>query len=434
MSIQSEVVSQKKTKRLRIYSDDEEDEGYEPDQKRRSSYNKSYTRGRTGGSSPPEQSKRQKVSAQSSCDGEESDYETRTRDRDSREEEDTEEEEMSARSDARGNASAYMENNEDDNDGYGSERLSRTRRTSDSSSFTFSRRNDSSPGVPTEPPQISVPTSSSNNRTVRRKPSMRVKEKAVTTASTKQVTAKGKQKGQSSGRWKRRQGDDSGDEEYHEDEVNVDEEDEEDETRYYEERDQSRRKKQGRRAGDGDESRTRDKDKDKDVAKNVKFEGIPSALSSTNALTTTTMTKRTRTRKPTGEDAVVDVVDETETLDPLNNGSPSATNVNEGGKDDDPGGLALPAKKRKLPTIKKIKNTTGGSGPSAAPNSLVGAGSKPPTLPPSGGVTGNKPTEVSKARPKTNATSDLDLSNPSLYAELFKNVSFFKLVISKSER
>ena len=382
------------------------------------------------------QSKRQKVSAQSSCDGEESDYETRTRDRDGREE-DTEEEEMSARSDTRnkkrGNTSAYMESNEDDNcdnDGYGSERLSRTRGMSDSSSLTFSRRNGSPSGVPTEPPQISVATSSSNNRTVRRKSSMRVKEKAVATARTKKVTAKGKQKGQSSGKWKRRQGDDSGDEEYHEGEVNVDEDDEEDEVRYscdYEEGDQSRRRKQGRRGGDDDESRTRDKDKDKDVAKNVKFEGISSALSSTNASTTTPMTKRPRPRKPTSEDAVAVVVDETDTFDPLNNGSPNATNVNEGGKDDGPRGLTLPAKKRKLPTIRKVKNTTssGGSGPSAAPSSLVGAGSKPQTLPPSGGVTGNKPIEVSKARPKANATSDLDLSNPSLYAELFKNVSLF---------
>jgi len=186
---------------------------------------------------------------------------------------------------------------------------------------------------------------------------MRVKEKAVAAARTKKVTAKGKKKGQSSGNWKRRQGDDSGDEEYHEGEVNVDEDDEEDEVRYsfdYEEGDQSRRRKQGRRGGDDDESRTRDKDKNKDVAKNVKFEGISSALSSTNTSTTTTMTKRPRTRKPTSEDAAV-VVDETDTLDPLNNGSPSATNVNEGGKDDGPGGLALPAKKRKLPTIRKIK-------------------------------------------------------------------------------
>jgi len=254
-----------------------------------------------------------------------------------------------------------------------------------------------------------------------------VKEKAVATASTKRVKAKGKQKGQSSGKWKRRQRDDSGDEEYYEGEVNVDEGDEEDEARYscdHEEGDHSRRRKQGRRGGVGDETRTRDQNKDEDEAKNVKFEGVPSASSSTNALTTTAMTKRPRTRKPTDEDAVVDVVDETATLDPSNIGSPSATNVNEGGKDDGPGGLSLLAKKRKLPTIKKLKNTTS-SGPSTVPSSLMGPGSKPPTLPPSGGVTGNKHAEVSKARPKANATSDLDLSNPSLYAELFKNVSFF---------
>jgi len=259
---------------------------------------------------------------------------------------------------------------------------------------------------------------------------MRVREKAVATSSIKKVTVKGKQKGQSSGKWKRRQESDSGDEEYHEDEVNVDEGDEEDEARYSydydgdEERDHSRRRKQGRRGGGGDESRTRDKDKNEDVAKNVKFEGISSAS------TTTTMTKRPRARKPIGEDTVADVVDETDTFNPSNIGSPSATNVDEDCKVDGIGGSALPAKKRKLPTIKKLKNilNSGGSGPSTAPS--MGVGSKPPTLPPSGGVTGNKHTEVSKSRPKANATSDLDLSNPSLYAELFKNVSFFYWLLS----
>ena len=344
------------------------------------------------------------------------------------------EEEMLAQNDAkstkRGNTNVYMEGNDDNNgdgNGHGGERLSRIRKTSDSSPFTSSWRNGSSSGVPLPPPNP-VATSSSSHHTqknVKRKPTIRVRQMAVATANTKKVMAKGKQKVQGSNKRKRKQGDDSGDQEYNDDyevdEVNVDETDEEGEARFssdyegYQQEEQPVRGKQGRggEGGDGSKTRDKDKDKDKDVAKNAKFEGISSV--------STAGTRRSRTRKSPGEDTVVDVVDETDILDPLNTGSPTA--ANEGGEDDAPASSALPMKKRKLPTIKKLKSTAslGGAGPST-PSSMTVTGSKL-APPPPGCATGNKHTEVSKARPKANATSDLDLSNPSLYAELFKNVS-----------
>ena len=335
-----------------------------------------------------------------------------------------------AKSTKRGNTNVYMEGNDDNNgdgNGHGGERLSRIRKTSDSSPFTSSWRNGSSSGVPLPPPNP-VATSSSSHHTqknVKRKPTIRVRQMAVATANTKKVMAKGKQKVQGSNKRKRKQGDDSGDQEYNDDyevdEVNVDETDEEGEARFssdyegYQQEEQSVRGKQGRggEGGDGSKTRDKDKDKDKDVAKNAKFEGISSV--------STAGTRRSRTRKSPGEDTVVDVVDETDILDPLNTGSPTA--ANEGGEDDAPASSALPMKKRKLPTIKKLKSTAslGGAGPST-PSSMTVTGSKL-APPPPGCATGNKHTEVSKARPKANATSDLDLSNPSLYAELFKNVS-----------
>lgn len=250
---------------------------------------------------------------------------------------------------------------------------------------------------------------------------------------TKKPTLKGKQKAD---KRKKRSTEGEVDEEDYEDEdesegeVELDDE-EDDEARFsddYEEEDKRpSRGKRGRTGGRGGQGK--DKAKEKDVApilKKTKFEGNYTATTSTGG------TKRLRTKRG-AEDVLVDVVGDSGTPEPSSIGSPTTTNPTiEVNKDDNASSSAQPPlKKPKLPTIKKLKtaaSTGGGTGPST-PTSVTGMGGKPPTLPPpppSGSAAGNKLgiSEGTKpARPKTNTTSDLDLSNPSLYAELFKNVS-----------
>ncbi|KAF5358134.1 hypothetical protein D9756_001574 [Leucocoprinus leucothites] len=454
-SSQAKAVSHRRTtKRPRVYSDEDEGEGYELNQERRTSYNESYARGGAGGSSPPAQGERQKLSAHTASgseDGEESDYEAQMRDYDgARREEEVPEDNAgyTGRDEA-----AYMED-DDGADGYAGGRLSKKRRASVSSPLTGSSWRDSSPPAASAPAQTStaIPSSSGHAQPSARgrvrRPSMKARQ-MTSTATTKKSTTKGKHKAQSasSSKRKRKQGEESEDEEeyndYEDEEVNVDEDEEEarlsDNYDDYEEEERPTRGKKGR-GGGGKGSKTREKEKDMaPILKKAKLEGNPGAVSSTATTTTTaTSTKRPRAKKATGEDTIVDIMDETGTPDPSSIGSPAATNATDGGKDDTPASSAPPAKKRKLPTIKKLKSTASlggvggssggtGTGPST-PSSGMATGSKPPGLPPPppGGVAGNGVNilgiaEGSKPRPKTNATSDLDLSNPSLYAELFKN-------------
>ncbi|KAF9454490.1 hypothetical protein P691DRAFT_307477 [Macrolepiota fuliginosa MF-IS2] len=73
-SSQSEPLSYKRTKRLRIESDEDED-GYEQHQERRTSYNESYTRGGAGSNSPDPvvATKKPRLLARGSVDDEQSD-------------------------------------------------------------------------------------------------------------------------------------------------------------------------------------------------------------------------------------------------------------------------------------------------------------------------------------------------------------------------
>lgn len=326
---------------------------------------------------------------------------------------------------------------EHDHDRYETARsLGKKRRTSLSS--PLSSRMDSSP-----PPTAAVASSSLGGRS--RKISLKAKYLTSTStlaAKTKSASsAKGKQKANASAAGsnkRKRQDEDENEEEYQnfeDEEVEI--EDEEEEARFsddYEDYEDERppRGKKGR-GGKGGRAREREKDKDKDmlpILKKAKFEGNAAVVGSTIA------SKRTRTKKLTGEDSVVDIVDETPTPEPSSTGSPAATNPTmETGKDDNVPSAAPPQKKRKLPTIKKLKSSAsqgGGTGPST-PSSVMATGNKQPVLPPPppGGVAGNGVNKLGIAdssksmRPKTNTTIDLDLSNPSLYAELFKNVSIW---------
>ncbi|KAJ3551756.1 hypothetical protein NP233_g13018 [Leucocoprinus birnbaumii] len=449
------------TKRLRVDSDDEDGNGYEPQQERRTSYNESFTRGGARGSSPPAKGKRRKVSAtvaSGSDDGEESDYDARTedysnsrREEEEEEEEEAEEEENSGRADSTEeihDARDEQQDDDEDDNGRTGGRLSKKPRGSIFSLFTWS---DSPPSPAHRHPMVPYPSiyTDSNIGGRTRRPSSKAKQMATGTSTTSTSTAKkskGKRKPQvsestrnSRSRKEVAWSEGESEEEYngHEDEeVNVDEDEEEDEARLTDDYDVSEeerpaRGKKGRGAKGG-----KGREKGADMApilKKAKFEGNPAASSTT---ATTAGTKRSRGKKVAGEDTIVDIMDEYGTPDPSSIGSPTATTATDGGKDDTPASSAPPAKKRKLPTIKKVKTAaslgaagsgSSGTGPST-PVSGSATGGKPPVgLPPpqSGGIAGSGVSILgiaeTKARPKTNMASDLDLSNPSLYAELFKN-------------
>jgi hypothetical protein len=270
---------------------------------------------------------------------------------------------------------------------------------------------------------------------------------ATPAPTTKRSTAKGKQKAlisTSSSKRKRKEEESDEEEEYHsyEDE-DLEEGDEDDETRLSEESDDCEEPAKGkkRRGSSGGRGTAREiqREKDKDmvpILKKAKFEGNLTTPSPTS-------TRRPRAKKQTGEDAVVDIIDDAETPEPSSLTSPTTIAGADGSKGDtSTANSAPPGKKRKLPMIKKLKNTASlsgavsatvggtGTGPST-PSSGLAQGGKSATLPQpsSSGITGGAVSKLGiipaggSTRPKANATSDLDLSNPSLYAELFKNVS-----------
>jgi hypothetical protein len=394
------------------------------------------------------------------------DYETQMRDYDDRSE--VEEEEPDRHS-AQGNANAYNRKDEEDDDGgdgYASGRLTEKRKSSVSSPLTeTSSWKDSSPPAASAPaPQAPVATSSTPHAPSTavggraRKMSMKAKQLAgiqtappPTTSTSKKSTTKGKQKAQAvstgSNKRKRAQEDESEEEDEYDDqedeEVNVDEGDEEEEARFsdeydgYEEDERPARAKKGRGgAGAGSRgSKAREREKEKDIVpilKRAKFEGNPAAVNLTTAAT-----KRSRTKKLAGEDLTVDIMDDSGTPEPSSIGSPAAAAATEGAKIDTPAISTPAAKKRKLPTIKKLKGTASlggagvsGSGPGTGPSTpSSGVGNKP-LLPPSAvtSIGAGKP-GAADVRARTTAGTDLDLSNPSLYAELFKNVSSLKSLI-----
>ncbi len=273
---------------------------------------------------------------------------------------------------------------------------------------------------------------------------------SVSASVTKKSTARGKQKGQNQAsaaankRKKKLEEDEDDEEDYEdEDEEDIEVEDEEDDEAIisdeYEEEEDKRpsRGKKGRAGGRGGQGKEKAKEKDMTpILKKAKFEGSHTAVASAGATT------RPRTKRG-AEDMLVDIIGDTETPEPSSIGSPTTTNPTvEGSKDDNAStSIQPPPKKPKLPTIKKLKSSAsvgGGTGPTT-PTSNTTVGSKPSALPPppppnSATGTGTNKLGISdntkSARPKTNATSDLDLSNPSLYAELFKNVSIYFLIAS----
>lgn len=418
--LQSETVSHRRTKRLRIESDEEDDGNYEQRQERRTSYNESYTRGDAGSNSPDAvvAAKKPKLIVRSPVGDEENGYDA--------------------------TMGSYDEPKDDEEDSHGEYEGRHGKKRRSPVSFSPSGTHSS------PPPSTGVAGSSSDHAPPAgkaRKMSMKAKYIASqaststpTSVSKKASSSKGKQKASHSGmnKRKRRQEEDEEEEEY-QDFEELDVEEEEEEARFsddYEEDEEDERPSRGKKGrggggrGGGGKVKEREREKEKDMApilKKAKFEGNSTTLGSAAG------TKRPRTKKPVGEDSLVDIVGDSGTPEPSSIGSPTANLTNEGTKDDNVSSSAPPLKKRKLPTIKKLKNSTsvGGSGGPSTPSSTTATGSKPPALPPPppsgvavngvnklGIVEGNKPT-----RPKTNATSDLDLSNPSLYAELFKNVS-----------
>lgn len=395
--------------------------------------------------------KRQKLAVPSSEDG---DYESRMRDYDDQSEVEGGED---SRYLVQGNANVYHEEEEEeDGDGYAGGRLSRKRTDSVSSPLTVMSWKDSSPPPMTAQAPVTTPSAShapSATGGRARKMSLKAKQMAgirtpiPPTTTTKRSSSKGKQKTRppstSSNKRKLRKEDESEEEEEYndDDDEDVDEDEDEDEedeeARFsddngdYEEDEPPARGKKGRGGGGGERgSKARGKEKEKDmtpIPKKAKFEGNSAAAGST-----ATATKRSRVKKTVGEDSVVDIMEDSGTPEPSSIGSPATTAATDGAKADIPTNSAPVAKKRKLPTIKKLKSTTslgggaGGSGTVTGPSTpSSGVGNKPPPLPPAGAVAGSGASKsgIADARMRTIAATDLDLSNPSLYAELFKNVS-----------